>query len=146
MLIYLDLCALQRPLDDRAQLRVRLEAEAVLAVLAHCRAGGAGLCSSDVLAFEAGHNPHPSRRAYAHAALAGAVARQALIPAVASRAAALVAAGLDTLDALHLAAAEVAGADLFCTCDDRLLKRSRVLSAPPMRAVSPLELATELGL
>ena len=33
MRIYLDLCAIQRPLDDQAQLRIRAEAEAVLSVL-----------------------------------------------------------------------------------------------------------------
>ena len=32
MLLYLDLCSLQRPLDDKTQLRIALEAEAVLVV------------------------------------------------------------------------------------------------------------------
>ena len=34
MRIYLDTCSLQRPLDDRHQVRIALEAEAVLAILA----------------------------------------------------------------------------------------------------------------
>ena len=33
MRIYLDTCSLQRPLDDRSQLRIRQEAEAILYVL-----------------------------------------------------------------------------------------------------------------
>lgn len=33
MRVYLDTCSLQRPLDDKSQLRIRLEAEAVLSVL-----------------------------------------------------------------------------------------------------------------
>jgi len=32
--LYLDICCLKRPFDDQAQLRVRLEAEAVLGLLA----------------------------------------------------------------------------------------------------------------
>jgi hypothetical protein len=33
MHIYLDVCSLQRPLDDRSQPRVNVEAEAVLTIL-----------------------------------------------------------------------------------------------------------------
>ena len=145
MLVYLDMCAIQRPLDDQSQVRVRLEGAAVVGVLDHCRTGAAALVSSDALAFEAGRNPHPGRRAHADAVLASAVARQALTPAIEARAA-LVAAGLRPLDALHLASAEAAGANYFCTCDDRLLRRARGIATPPLRAVAPLELIGELGL
>ena len=34
MLIYLDMCCLKRPFDDQSKSRIRLEAEAVLVVLA----------------------------------------------------------------------------------------------------------------
>ena len=139
------MCALQRPLDDRSQLRIRLEAEAVLAILSECRAGEAELCSSDALVFEADQNPHPLRRAYAHATLAEAYSQQELKSEVQNRATELVALGLKLLDALHLTSAEEAGANVFCTCDDRLLKRSRNLAIPPLRVFSPLELAQELN-
>ena len=146
MLIYLDVCAIQRPLDDLTQVRVRLEAAAVLALLDNCRAGGASLVSSDSLVYEAGRNPHPDRRAYAEDVLAAAVVRQSLTDDIEARAAALVAAGLLPLDALHLASAEAAGVHYFCTCDDRLLKRGRASAAPPVRVVSPVELTSELDL
>ena len=140
------MCAIQRPLDDLSQVRVRLEAEAVLGVLAHCRSGGADLISSDAHAFESGRNPHPLRRAFADGVLAGAAVRQALTPAVEARAVELEAAGCRPLDALHLSSAEAGGADYFCTCDDRLLRRARAIAAPPLKAVSPIELVGELGL
>jgi hypothetical protein len=38
MRIYLDLCSIQRPMDDHAQDRIRLEAEAVLGILVLCDA------------------------------------------------------------------------------------------------------------
>jgi hypothetical protein len=59
MKVYLDMCSLQRPLDDKSQLRVQVEAKAVLAILAICESGKAELMASDALAFEAGANPDP---------------------------------------------------------------------------------------
>jgi hypothetical protein len=146
VLLYLDMCALQRPHDDPSQVRVQLEAVAILGLLEYCRAGGAGLASSDALVYEASRNPHPARRSHAEAVLVGAAVRQPLTPAVEARADDLVAAGLRPLDALHLASAEAAGADFFCTCDDQLLRRGRLLTAAPLRVISPVELTTELGL
>jgi len=63
MRIYLDMCSIQRPMDDHAQLRVRLEAEAVLGILALCDAGEAELLDSDALRFEAERNPYRIRSA-----------------------------------------------------------------------------------
>ena len=57
MKIYLDACSLQRPLDNKTQIRVALEAEAVLGVLALCEAGDLDLISSEVLAFEVARTP-----------------------------------------------------------------------------------------
>jgi hypothetical protein len=37
MRVYLDACCLQRPLDDRSQPRVNVEAEAVLTILGSSR-------------------------------------------------------------------------------------------------------------
>jgi PIN domain len=146
VLVYLDMCAIQRPLDDQSQLRVRLEAAAVLGVLAHCQAGGAGLATSDALTYELGKNPHPVRRSHAESVLAEAKVHQPLTSAVETRAKVLEAAGMAPLDALHAASAEAIGAEYLCTCDDRMLRRARTLVTPPLKAVSPLELATELNL
>lgn len=146
VLVYFDMCALQRPHDDPSQVRVRLEAVAVLGLLEHCRLGAVDLASSDALHYEASRNPHPVRRAHAEAALAGATVRQPLTATVETRADELVAAGLRPLDSLHLASAEAVAADFLCTCDDQLLRRGRTLANAPLRVVSPIELTTELGL
>ncbi len=145
MRIYLDMCSLQRPLDDRSQLRVRLEAEAVLAVLSHCRSGRSEIFSSDALEYEAVRNPHPVRRAHALDILGEADEFVVASPELETRARTWVEAGLKPLDALHLAGAVEAGADFFCTCDDRLLKRARSLNTGATRVLSPLELFGELG-
>lgn len=64
------MCALQRPLDDPQQLRVRLEAEAVLGILAAVSAGQLELISSDVLKIENLRNPHADRRDFASEVIA----------------------------------------------------------------------------
>lgn len=146
MLLYLDVCSLQRPWDDRSQLRIRVEAEAVLGILSRCDAGGAELLSSDALLSEARKNPDPARRSNVLDILARAFDTIPLTDPIEVRAGELVAAGLGPYDALHLASAAARGADYFCTCDDRLLRRGRAAQTPPPKIVSPLELATELGL
>ena len=52
-----------------------------------------------------------------------------------NRALELEAAGLKPLDALHLAAAEAAGATHFVSCDDRLLRRY----TGPLTATNPID-------
>jgi hypothetical protein len=39
MRIYFDTCSLNRPLDNRSQLRVAVEAEVILAMLSNCEVG-----------------------------------------------------------------------------------------------------------
>jgi len=49
MKIYMDNCCIQRPLDTKDQLRIVLEADAVLGLIEFCKSGKAALVSSDVL-------------------------------------------------------------------------------------------------
>ncbi len=144
MLLYLDMCSLQRPLDDRSQPRIALEAEATLALLALCEGGQLQLLSSDALEYETARNPHPLRKAHAEETLAKAAQVVRLSPEVEQRAQAFELAGLKPLDALHLACAVQGGADFFCTCDDRLLKRARAIQAAPPKLVRPVELIGEI--
>jgi hypothetical protein len=69
MRIYLDACSLQRPLDDRGQPRINVEAEAVLTILALVESGNLELVSSEVLEFEVANTPDVQRQARAHAIL-----------------------------------------------------------------------------
>jgi hypothetical protein len=52
--VYLDLCCLNRPFDDQHQPRVRLEAEAVLALIELVRHGELNWIGSDILDLDAG--------------------------------------------------------------------------------------------
>ena len=141
MRIYLDNCSLQRPLDDKSQLRIRLEAEAILSALDLVQSGALQLISSDALDFEIGRNPLPARRDYAAEAVLSAAEHISLTDEVRQRAQELNHKGIDTLDSLHLASAEASGADLFSTCDDSFLNKARREVRGKTRVVSPLELA-----
>jgi len=48
------------------------------------------------------------------------------------------------MDALHLACAEAADVDYFCTCDDNLLRKAKRIASLRTRIVTPLELAEVL--
>lgn len=141
--IYLDNCSLQRPLDDRSQVRIALEAEAILSVLRQVELGQLELLSSEVLLFEIERLHNFQRRQAALGMLQNAIETIRIDDAVVDRAMKIIATGVKALDALYLASAETGRADYFCTSDDRFLTRIRslqLLSKP----VSPLELAQEV--
>ena len=144
MKIYLDTCSLQRPLDNKTQIRVALEGEAILGVLSLCKQGSVEIISSDALIFEAERNLNLARTEYVLAALLGAKTFITINKKVEKRARELNDSGFDPLDALHLASTEEAHADYFCTCDDKLLKRARAFSGFKIKVVSPIELAEEI--
>lgn len=144
MKIYLDMCSLQRPLDDKSQVRVLVEDQAILGVLALCESGNADLIASDALVFETDANPDAVRRDFATQALSKAAQFVATNEQIKSRAETYIAAGVKALDALHLASAIEAQSDFFCTCDDRLLNKARSLDVTRTKVVAPLELIAEL--
>jgi predicted nucleic acid-binding protein len=144
MKIYLDNCSLQRPLDSRTSTRVILEAEAMLSVLTLLESGRIDLISSEALLFEIEKGPSSVRREYALEVLSRASTFVRLNEHMEKRAARFVAQGIKPLDALHLASAEEAKADCFCTCDDRFLQKVRTMAGLATRPVSPIELIEEL--
>ena len=144
MKIYFDMCSLQRPLDDKSQLRVLLEAQAVLGVLAFCESGKADVVASDALLFESDANPDAVRRDFANQAIAKSAHFIHTTPQIKAKAQTFIDAGIKPLDALHLASAIAAKADFLCTCDDRFLKKARLLDTKSTRIVSPLELVSEV--
>jgi predicted nucleic acid-binding protein len=144
MQIYLDTCSLQRPLDSKTQIRIILEAEAVLGILALSEAGQVEIVSSEALQFEIARIPNPIRKEYALDALLQASKVIRVTEQVEMRARQFNMAGIHALDALHLALAETAGVDYFCTCDDRLLKKARTLSDLKVKVLSPVSLIEEI--
>ena len=55
-LIYLDVCCLNRPLDNLEQTRIRLEAESITEIVQNCQDGKWQLINSDIIEFEVGQH------------------------------------------------------------------------------------------
>lgn len=145
-IIYLDNCALQRPLDNRDQFRVRIEADAITTVLAAIEAGEVAFATSAVLRAELSRVRDRSRRVFAERVLALASHEAPTSEKMRSRFQVYLDAGIKPFDALHLASAVALRADYFCTTDDRLLQKAREVNTESTRVVTPLELADALNL
>ena len=146
LLVYLDNCALQRPLDDRTTFRVRAEAEAIETIIRGVERGVVRLLSSDVLTAESSDAPDRTRRDFAGEILALAYSVVHLTPSVEAQARPYREAGMKAFDALHLASAVAGGAEYFCTTDDRFFRKARAANPQTLRVVTPSELAIALGL
>jgi len=142
--IYLDLCAIQRPLDTPNQIRIALEAEAVLGIIAFCDRGQAELLSSEALVYEDEQSLWPIRREHTLAVLAKAKDVVKVSAKEKKRAAGLSKYGIKPLDALHIALAEAGNANYFCTCDDKLLRTSKRVKDLAVKVVNPVDLVQEL--
>jgi predicted nucleic acid-binding protein len=144
MRVYLDACSLQRPLDDRSQPRVNLEAEAVLTILRLVENGDLQLVSSDALEVEVDRTPDAQRRAAGKDILKLAAQTLRLVADVESEAAALMQSGIKPFDALHLAFASRDAVEYFCTCDDKLRKKAQRIKSLKTTIVTPLELVLKV--
>ena len=124
MRIYLDVCCLNRPFDDNAQDRIRLEAEAVLTVLKRYQGRSRSLLGSEVIDFEISQISDDEKRQ--KVMLLSAVLQPCFIVDVNAekRAIELEKLGFRPIDALHIACAEKGRADVLLTTDDDLLRRA----------------------
>jgi predicted nucleic acid-binding protein len=120
--IYLDVCCLNRPFDSWQQDRVRLEAEAVLAILERIRDKHWQLISSEVIEAELKRLPNPDKLTNILNLLALVSDRVVLNDAIDQRSQGLEDLGFGLYDAFHIACAEQANVDVLLTTDDRLLK------------------------
>ena len=126
MRIYLDLCCFNRPYDDQSQTRIRLETEAKLVLQQKVRDGQCQLVWSAILDYENEKSPFPEHRKAIAQWRRLAVSHVRADDAVLENARNLQTQGLTAFDALHVASAMRAGAELFVSTDDRLIRKLRV--------------------
>jgi len=143
MRIYLDMCCLKRPFDDQSQPRIRLESEAVLALIA-AESETLAFVRSSALRLENMRNPLPWRAARVDRWLAESPCFTE-VGDLKPRITELISHGFGNFDALHVAFAEAAACDVFASCDRRLLANAlRVCADWPMRFLGVTELAGEV--
>lgn len=122
--IYLDVCCFNRPFDDQSQSRIRVEAEAVLAILERCETGEWELIISEMVETEVAQIADQERRQRIEGALLMARSQIMVNETVESRSGELQNLGFQGFDAIHLACSETAQVDVFLSTDDRLLRRA----------------------
>ncbi len=129
MRIYLDNCCFNRPFDDQAQLRIKLEAEAKLKVQEDIRSGIHELIWSYVLDYENSKNPFRERQEQIGKWQKYAIVDVEESPALLEVANKINLMGIKELDSLHLACAVNAGSDYFLTTDDGILKKVTLIES-----------------
>jgi predicted nucleic acid-binding protein len=125
MKIYLDVSCLNRPFDDQSQVRIRLEAEAVALVMERMDLGVWEQISSQMVTLEVEAIGDPDRKECVQTLLKDVEICVRLADKEFSRAAILEKLGFKAADALHVAAAESAAADVLLSCDDRLCRLAK---------------------
>jgi predicted nucleic acid-binding protein len=133
--LYLDTSVYNRPFDDQTRPRIWLETLSLALILQLVEAGDVTLVNSSVLEFENTHNPLIIRRDWMTKCLQQAKVYQLVDLSIRARAEFLEKNGVKPIDALHVATAEAAGCDYFLTCDNRLLKKHRLLTVKSMNPV-----------
>jgi predicted nucleic acid-binding protein len=144
--IYLDVSCLNRPYDDQSQVRIRLEAEATTVILGKCERGEWQHVSSEMARIEIDAMPDADRRARVQLLLPDSEVLLKLTEDLYARAEEVQELGFKPADAVHVAAAESQNADVFLSCDDRLVRlarrrRDRLV----VQVANPLEWLTEIG-
>ncbi len=144
MKLYLDNCTIQRPLDDRKQLRIAIEGEIILNILSLIEAQQIELISSEVLVYEAQKITNIFRKEFTLKVLSRSSEFIQLDDEIEIRSETFINSGIKPIDALHLASSEKSGADLFCTCYDNFLKKANKMTDLRIKAVSIFDLLKEI--
>jgi hypothetical protein len=124
MKVYMDVCCLCRPFDDRTQDRIRIESEAVLTILGRCNEDWI-LVGSDAVDFEISAVMDQKKRTDAFVLASLAKEKIKTDERIIKRALELEKLGFKTMDSAHISYAERA-ADIMFTVDDDVLRVARI--------------------
>lgn len=127
MRIYLDNCCFNRPFDDQAQIRVRLEAEAKLKIQEEIRSGRLQLVWSYILDYENNKNPYQERKERIRNWKMYAVSDIQESSELLKAANFLNQKGIQKIDCLHIACAILSKCEYFLTTDDGILKCGKMV-------------------
>jgi len=138
MWVYFDNCCLNRPYDEQEQDNIILEGEAVLSIIGRCESSDSwGFFSSDVLAVEIASIRHPIKKLQVLNLYKSASAYIELNDQIVTRAKNIEQCAIKPFDALHLASAEYARADILLTTDNKFIKHAKGLNSS-VRVENPL--------
>jgi len=137
MRLYLDNCMFNRPFDNQAQIRIRLESEAKLYIQDKIKNKAIELVWSYILKLENSQNPHDERRKAIQKWKNISSIEITETPEILTCANQLSKFGLKPKDALHVASAIEGKADYFLTTDDQLLSCTN--KSNMIKALNPID-------
>jgi predicted nucleic acid-binding protein len=117
----MDVCCLNRPFDDQTQDKIRIESDAILAILSKCIAGEWQLLSSEVIDIEIENTQDKWKKSKVYDLYKLAAEKIMLNDKIVNRAFEIQNSGVKPFDSLHIASAEYSKADIFLTTDKKLL-------------------------
>ena len=123
--IYFDTCCYSRPYDDKRQPHIFREVLAIETILGYLRIRQGHWITSEVIDFEVNRNPNLTQREDIKKLLRNAHQHVSVRSMEALRSEQLESFGFKPLDALHIACAENANADILLTTDRRMLRRAK---------------------
>lgn len=142
----MDACCVNRPYDDQAQDRIRLESEAILLIIQHCQNQEWEWIGSEVLNFEIQKNPNIEKRRRVELLISHAHHVVSLEISEKARGDSLQEFGFQALDALHIACAESGNADIFLTTDDKVLRKGvKYAQELKVRVIDPVSWIMEVN-
>jgi len=143
MIIYMDACCYNRPMDDQSQDRIYIESETILSILMKCEKGLLTLVGSDVLIYELNNTTDDIKKQKSLALLTGYESEHySLTDEIKERANILKQYGIKAYDSLHLATAEYAEAEYLLTVDDKLINLSGKTDTK-VKVINPVKLIME---
>lgn len=138
MRIYMDNCCFNRPFDDQAKIRIRLETEAKLYIQEKIINKEIELAWSYIIDYENQFNPFEERRNAIDKWKSHAIIDIVETSTIINNAGLIQNLGAKSKDALHVTCAVEAKCDYFLSTDDLLLKKLSDLDK--IKALNPLSL------
>jgi len=146
MRIYLDTCCFNRPYDLQNQASIVMEGEAILTIIGKCSENNNWFFfGSDVLEDEMDNIIDPIKKQKVLGLYSSTEEHIELNNDIIKRALNLQSFGFGSYDALHLASAENAGADVFLTTDKKLINQAKKVGLS-VDVSNPFVWLSEVGL
>ena len=125
----MDCCCLNRPNDDQTQDKIRMESDAIIAILSKCLYGSWTLLGSDIIEHEIMKTPDPNKRNRALDLYKVKDDNVTMNEAIMERAKDVQKHGIKPMDSLHFASAEYGNASVLLTVDKEFTVAAKRINA-----------------
>ncbi|GHU49627.1 hypothetical protein FACS1894200_08480 [Spirochaetia bacterium] len=144
MRIYLDNCCLNRPFDNQSQDKIKLESEAVLSIIQRCQIlADWYFFSSDILEDEIEGNADPVKKLELLNLYEASSVHIEINDSIVARAKYFELFNIKKYDALHLASAEYADADVLLTTDKNFINHAKLIQIN-VKVINPVNWLMEV--